>query len=309
MLAQDVGCERASDMTKIKIVFVENDLDFLATRKEILEEVGLEVIPASTLAVARSILSRVDIDLAILDIRLENDDDEKDVTGLLLAAEEAFLSIPKIMLTGYPHHEYIRLALDNVGGRLPLAVDFVPKQEGPEALLASITKVLATIMLMRHKKSSSPHAPPREGREIFLVHGHDEEAKLAVALFIIKLGLIPIVLSEMSVDGGTIIEQIEKHGEASFAIVIMTPDDFGGSKRDPKKINSRARQNVIFEMGYFMGRLKRTRVRVLCKEGVEILSDFHGVLYIPLDSGDGWKLKLARELRASGFRIDLNDAV
>jgi predicted nucleotide-binding protein len=62
-------------------------------------------------------------------------------------------------------------------------------------------------------------------------------------------------------------------------------------------------------MGYFIGRLNRARVRVLCKEGVEILSDFHGILYIRMDTGGGWKLRLARELKESGFDINVNNAL
>lgn len=296
-------------MTKIKIVFVENNRDFLLTTKEFLEAVGLEVIPATSPEEARAVLSRTDIDLAILDIRLEDDDDEKDVTGLLLAAEDTFLSVPKIILTAFPVAEYVRIALSKVGGTLPLAVDFVAKQEGAEALLASLTKALANAMLARSRPRDPQHQPRHNGRKVFLVHGHDEEAKLQVMVFIIQLGLVPIVLSEQALDGSTIIEQIERHGGADFAVAIMTPDDFGGSKREPDKVSDRARQNVIFEMGYFIGRLSRARVRVLCKEGIEILSDFHGVLYIQMDIGGGWKLKLARELKESGFDINLNNAL
>ena len=122
-----------------------------------------------------------------------------------------------------------------------------------------------------------------------------------------ELGLTPIVLSDMVKDGHTIMELIEQMGGGvGFAIALLSPDDFGGSKKEADKINNRARQNVIFEMGYFMGRLGRTKVRALCKEGVEMLSDYDGVLYILMDSAGAWKLQLAKELKSAGYTIDLN---
>ena len=92
-------------MEKPKIVFADNDKDFLEIRREMLERVGMEVIPVTTVSQARSALSRTDIDLAILDIRLDNNDDEKDITGLLLAAEDSFFSVPKIILTAYTNQQ------------------------------------------------------------------------------------------------------------------------------------------------------------------------------------------------------------
>ncbi len=291
-------------MAKAKIVFAENDLYFLNTRKEFLEQAGHEVLPATTLEDARKALGRPDIDLAILDLRFENDDDEKDNTGLLLAAEDAFLSVPKIILTAFPTHEYLRLALSTGPGRLPLALDFVSKQDGPEAMLAAVTKALAIAMMLRPR-----HVPLTAGRKVFVVHGHDEEAKLAVARFIKNLDLEPIILSEMPGGGRAIIEQIEKHSDVSFAVVILTPDDIGSPRKQPKKRCHRARQNVIFELGYFVGRLGRDRVRSLYKKGVEVPSDYHGVLYIPMDAAGAWKMQLAKELKAAGFDIDLNKVI
>jgi predicted nucleotide-binding protein len=68
----------------------------------------------------------------------------------------------------------------------------------------------------------------------------------------------------------------------------------------------RARQNVILELGFFLGRIDRKRVCALSEDGVEIPSDYDGVLFIPLDSSGAWKLDLAKEIKASGLPVDLN---
>ena len=81
-----------------------------------------------------------------------------------------------------------------------------------------------------------------------------------------------------------------------------------GSQDGYEELNPRARQNVILELGYFIGKLGRGRVCALHMEGVEIPSDIHGVLYVPYDQGNGWRLKLAYGIRAAGISIDLNRA-
>jgi predicted nucleotide-binding protein len=89
----------------------------------------------------------------------------------------------------------------------------------------------------------------------------------------------------------------------------MTPDDMGCERGNEDQLRPRARQNVVLELGYFVGRLTRSHVAVLYKGSVELPSDYHGVLYIPMDDGDGWKLRLAKELKQAGMDVDLNDAL
>lgn len=151
--------------------------------------------------------------------------------------------------------------------------------------------------------------PSGTTRRVFLVHGHDEEAKQSVARFIEKLQLEPVILQEQPNEGRTIIEKFEKNADVEYEIILLTPDDVGYPKDKPNEAGSRARQNVILELGYFVGRLSRKRVCALCKGSVEIPSDYHGVLYLPMDDADGWKLKLAREIKQSGLSIDLNLAI
>ena len=140
---------------------------------------------------------------------------------------------------------------------------------------------------------------------MFIVHGHEEAPKEAVARLIEKLGLEAIILHEQTNRGMTVAEKLDVHGDVGFAVVIMTPDDLGRAK-DAVVENERARQNVILELGYFLARLGRDRVCALMKSDVEIPSDFHGVVYTPLDVHGAWRVGLARELKAAGYSIDLN---
>lgn len=143
--------------------------------------------------------------------------------------------------------------------------------------------------------------------KVFIVHGHDGEAREAVARFLEKMGFQAIILHEQANQGRTVIEKVEANSDVGFAVVLLTPDDEGcakGGRPEP-----RARQNVLLELGYFIGRLGRARVCALKRGELEIPSDFAGVVWEKMDTGSGWKLALARELTAAGHDVDLNKAV
>ena len=140
-------------------------------------------------------------------------------------------------------------------------------------------------------------------RRIFVVHGHDEGARETVARFLMQLGFEPIILHEQANRGGTVMEKIETHGDVGFAVVLLTPDDEGCVKGGTPE--ARARQNVLLELGYFLGRLGRDKVCALKRGSVEIPSDFAGVVWESMD-GHGWKQALGRELEAAGHEIDWN---
>jgi predicted nucleotide-binding protein len=155
---------------------------------------------------------------------------------------------------------------------------------------------------MLEDHSTTEDAPDLSQR-IFVVHGRDGEPREAVARFLQKLGLEPIILHEQPNKGRTLITKF--HDEASdigFAIILTTPDDVGGL--DGAEQKRRARQNVIFELGFFIGRLGSDRVAALIGNEVERPSDFEGVVYIPIEAD--WRLPLCNELRAAGYDIDLN---
>ena len=143
-------------------------------------------------------------------------------------------------------------------------------------------------------------------RKVFVVHGHDEAAKHEAARFIEQLELDPVILAEQPSKGRTIIEKFDEHADVGYAIALLTADDIG-SRQGEDRVRPRARQNVIFELGYFIGRLGRERVCALTKGEPEIPSDYSGVVYISMDASD-WKMELIRELKAAGFDIDANRA-
>lgn len=145
--------------------------------------------------------------------------------------------------------------------------------------------------------------------KVFVIHGRDEGIKSTVARFLEKLGLEAVVLHEQPNAGRTVIEKFEDFARVGFTVVLLTPDDKGGLQNDEGDLKPRARQNVIFELGYFIGKLGRKRVCALVKEGVEWPSDYNGVLYVSLDNLGAWKMELLRELKEAGYRVDANDAL
>ncbi|TXL65049.1 DNA-binding protein [Cerasibacillus terrae] len=141
--------------------------------------------------------------------------------------------------------------------------------------------------------------------KVFIVHGHDNLAKTEVARFIERLGFQPIILHEQASSGMTIIEKIESYSNVGFGIVLYTPCDVGSNK-DGDKLLPRARQNVVFEHGFLMGKVGRNNVCALVKEDVETPNDISGVVYIPFDLHGAWHLAIAKELRNSGYKVDMN---
>ena len=140
-----------------------------------------------------------------------------------------------------------------------------------------------------------------------MVHGHDHGTKETVARFLSHLELEPIILHEQPNEGRTVIEKFERYSDVACAVVILSPDDIAGPTNGPAVIEERARQNVIFELGFFVGRLGRERTFALVSKGVTKPSDRDGELYIPMD-GDSWRMLLVRELKAAGMDVDANKA-
>lgn len=143
-------------------------------------------------------------------------------------------------------------------------------------------------------------------RKVFVVHGHDDGLKETVARYLSKLELVPVVLHEQPNQGRTIIEKFERHADVDFAVVLFTPDDIGYPVGRPEQARPRARQNVVLELGFFLGALGRQRVCVLHTGDIELPSDYAGVLYLPLDASGAWRFMLAKEMKAGGMKIDLN---
>ncbi|XDF33605.1 nucleotide-binding protein [Paracidovorax avenae] len=162
---------------------------------------------------------------------------------------------------------------------------------------------------LQETKGNTQKGKEGEPKRVFIVHGHDESAQNKAARFVERLGFEAIILHEKSSSGRTIIEKIEHYSDVGFAIVLYTPDDVGNVKSAPDNLNVRARQNVVFEHGYLIGRLGRQNVSALVDGKLELPNDISGVVYISLDEGSAWQLQLAKEMKQSGYKIDMNKLI
>lgn len=178
---------------------------------------------------------------------------------------------------------------------------------------------------------SSKETKKERSKDIFIVHGRDHEPMKELKTMLLEFGLNPIVLHEQANRGRTLIEKLEKESQhTEYAFIILTPDDVGGHREDMRKklgidrprlrrhiaileheiddildsFEPRARQNVILEMGFFWGLLKRENVCFLVKEKVEEPSDIRGIGYISFkDSVNEVRGKIIKELKAAGYEI------
>jgi hypothetical protein len=144
---------------------------------------------------------------------------------------------------------------------------------------------------------------PAPSNRIFVVHGHEAGPKEAVARLLERQSLQPIILHEQPNRGRTVIEKFERSADVGFAIILMTGDDVGRAQ-DETDLKRRARQNVILELAYFIGKLGREKVVALATPGIEVPSDIAGVIYTPLDRAGAWKMQVLRELKDAGYAID-----
>lgn len=209
--------------------------------------------------------------------------------------------------TGKVADEY-RMVFVGLGGSNPQQV-IQSLRRDITGQMRGLNSIRQQLDLYESEVEETETPPPTErprGTKIFVVHGHDGDAKLQVAQYLQAVtGQRPVILHEQPDSGRTIIEKFEVHAEeAGFAVVLLTADDQGNANGQAPT-NPRARQNVVLELGYFLGRLGRNRVVALHEADVELPSDLNGVLYKPL-SGN-WHTELARELRAAGIEANLGN--
>ena len=203
----------------------------------------------------------------------------------------------------------------NTTGRTLMKIPGQQQYKEPPDLSAELNDGMALLARELGGATEKPLVEPppvatqtKQSNEIFLVHGHDHGLLEKVARFLEHLGQNVHILDEKPNQGRTLIEKFEQYADrAGFAVVLLTPDDIGGQARlEPAKYQPRSRQNVIFELGYFIGFLGRRRVCAIYMPEVELPSDYQGIAYIPFNSDGNWRLSLARELKAAGLSIDLN---
>ena len=159
---------------------------------------------------------------------------------------------------------------------------------------------------VRKGRSNSPLV----SNKVFVVHGHDDGLKTDVERFLHEIGLEPVVLHRQADEGATIIEKFEKHSDVGFAFILLTPDeisytvDQSNKPENSRKTECRARPNVIFEFGYFVGKLSRKRVCCLHKGDVVLPSDLNGLVYKHVEESlDAQAYSIIRELKAAGYDV------
>jgi predicted nucleotide-binding protein len=180
--------------------------------------------------------------------------------------------------------------------------------------LDSIIERLELILLGLAVQSlaPTPQSSPAQPRtkKVFVVLGRDEIAKTNLEVFLHEVGLEPIVLHRQADEGMTIIEKFEKHSDVGYAFILLTPDEVAylaaeESKPDAERTKEfRARPNVIFEFGYFVGKLGRSRVCCLYTGTVSLPSDVSGMIYKRYEKSiEEVAYSVIKDLKASGYAI------
>lgn len=204
---------------------------------------------------------------------------------------EALLREPSTQHTPIIVHTVLdRPDVEHELAALPKNVVFRRKGSAP------IIDVVRSLLETAHEVSGA-------NMKVFVVHGRNVEIRETVARFLAQLRVEPIILAEQVSQGRTIVELLEHHADVDYAVILLTGDDLGKG-RTQKGNRPRARQNVIFELGFFIAKLGRNRVTTLYEPGVEIPTDYQAVVYVELDKAGAWKQRLTREMRAAGVRVD-----
>jgi predicted nucleotide-binding protein len=272
-----------------------------------------EHLTADDIAAAVFRLQKRIEDLRKLDINKIETGEEPELKALANSIDHTLIRIFGARSFGYTRYvtaKYIAAgSIDTTDGSIPARVNVQTRIAKAIAVLEGARQNLLEDLdeeLVKGSPALPPSASPKvSSRKVFVVHGHDEAAREAVARLLERLDLKPIILNEQVSLNQTIIEKIESYGrDVGFAVVLLTPDDVGG--KAPDAFQPRARQNVILELGYFVGKLGRDRVCALKKGEVEVPSDYDGVVYTLMDNAGGWKFTLANELHAAGIEIDFN---
>lgn len=152
--------------------------------------------------------------------------------------------------------------------------------------LETLIEKLELIPMINTISQSKTSLINNDSKKVFIVHGRDEVSKANLEILLTEMGLEPIVLHRQADEGQTVIEKFEKHGsDVSYAFILLTPDEIAYLSNEDslpdneRKKEKRARPNVIFEFGYFVGKLGRNRVCCLYTGDVEIPSDLKGLVY------------------------------
>jgi predicted nucleotide-binding protein len=180
--------------------------------------------------------------------------------------------------------------------------------QGKETDTALKVKGLCGATELTAAPAASKSVVSPSNNKVFIVYGHDIEAREKLELLLRRMKLEPVILQNLPIAGDTIIEKLEANIDVRYACVLLTPDDEGHPAGEPKEKKLRARQNVILELGMFLVRLGRKRVAILHKGNLELPSDISGLIYIKFNKHvDEVKERLGAELQEAGFPINIKD--
>ena len=163
------------------------------------------------------------------------------------------------------------------------------------------------IAILQQINDENGEVPNTMNNKVFIVHGHNIAKRDLVEQLLRRIGLEPIILMNEANRGLALIEKIEAYSDVRYGIILYSACDKGKEKDSHKKYRFRARQNVVFEHGYLLGKLGRKQTVALVEDGVEIPGDLAGLVYIGFDNPD-WKIELMRELKAAGFVFEATKA-
>lgn len=287
-----------------RVLLADDNAMFRGSTDRLLRQDGYRVTTAATPDAAREELRTGRIDLAVLDLNMDRTDPH-DVSGLLIALEEA-PDVPKIVITQHREMEIGRwfqlLNERKVPEHLRPMVFFKPEEEGGDEKLIELRTAIHERLVPR----------------VFIVHGHEKAVRDRVHAKVREMDLIPVILTQMPGMGISVFDKFRAEADrAHFAIVILTGDDRGSTweklrphleskdknalTRVREVLQPRARQNVIFELGYFASLVGPRNVLVLHEDGVERPSDYE-MLHVPLDAGGDWLRQVGEELKHAGLQ-------
>jgi predicted nucleotide-binding protein len=178
-----------------------------------------------------------------------------------------------------------------------------PSEEGKVDLAISLE---ATEMEINKKAGNMEKTGVRK---VLIIHGQDEEKAMEVADFLAKLDLDPILPYAQSSNEMNLTSEFETNPEIVFAVTLLTADDFGYPRGKPEELKPRPKQNVIFDLGYLVGRMKQNLVCALYEEGLDLPSKYQGRVFIPYDADGLWRLLIARSMKLANVNVDLNKAI